>query len=516
MATPKGGYDCDFVNNPPKSLECTICLLTLRDPHVISCCGNHFCRPCVERVQRDRKPCPLCNDPNFTVFLHKGVMREINALLVRCPQKELGCGWEGELGKLQRHVDPGAGLNDSGCGFVKVGCVYECGGRFLRGEIHVHELDACPRRPVEAVMASIVKRLDALTVENQEIKAENQQLKREVVQLKDGLATKAEVTQLKDGLATKAEVTQLKDGLATKAEVTQLKDGLALSKAEVTQLKDGLATKAEVAQLKDGLATKAEVTRIKDGLATKAEVTRIKDGLATKAEVTRIKDGLATKAEVTRIKDGLATKAEVTRIKDGLATKAEVTRIKDGLAMKAEVTRLSDATAKELKLCAKRMDVGAKYLSLDMRLTPTPPFNFTMCNYEHFKSVDYVWHSEPFYTHHGGYKLLMQLFTNGSGSGKGTHLSVFVCIMRGENDDILQWPFRGRVTVQAYNRGTEEWDNDYVVRFDNSPESYCKQPLADSLSNPGWGVAKYLAKNDIKCYASEGVIRFRVYKVELL
>ena len=390
-------YDCDFVNDPPKSLECTICLLTLREPHVISCCGNHFCRPCVERVQRDRKPCPLCNDPNFTVFLHKGVMREINALLVRCPQKELGCGWEGEIGQLQRHLDPGAGLNESECGFVEVECVYECGGRFLRGEVHVHELDACPRRPVEVVMASIFKRLDALTVENQKITAENQQLKREVVQLKDGLATKAEVT----------------------------------------------------------------------------------------------------------------------RIKDGLATKAEVTRIKDGLATKAEVTRLSDATAKELKLCAKTRDVDAKCLSLDKRLTPTPPFNFTMFNYEHFKSVNYVWHSEPFYTHHGGYKMRVQVDPNGYETGKGTHLSLFVHIMRGENDDKLQWPFRGSVTVQAYNRETETWDKTDAVRFAEATDPGCGKPRADCISNSGWGNPWFITNNEIKFYTQQGVIRFRVYKVEL-
>ena len=30
----KGGYGYDFVSPPPKSLECSICLLTMHDPHV--------------------------------------------------------------------------------------------------------------------------------------------------------------------------------------------------------------------------------------------------------------------------------------------------------------------------------------------------------------------------------------------------------------------------------------------------------------------------------------------------
>ena len=375
MAAPKGGYDCDFVNDPPKNLECTICLLILREPYIISCCGNHFCRACVERVQRDRKPCPLCNDPNFTVFLHKGVMREVNALLVRCPQKELGCGWEGELGQLQRHLNPGAGLNERGCGFVEVGCVYECGGRFLRSEILAHESDNCPCRPVQMVLASIVKRLDALTAENQAIKTENRQLKQEVLQLKDGLA---------------------------------------------------------------------------------------------------------------------------------------------------DVTQLSDTTAKELQLCAKTREVDAKCLSLEERIPVTciPPVNFSMYNYKHFKSVDYNWHSEPFYTHRGGYKMRLQLNPGGCGGGKGTHLSLFVWIMCGENDDKLQWPFRGRVIVQAYNRETNTWDKDSAILFDdatNNSKSFIK-PQADSVSSIGVGNTHYIANYELGCYVhvlADG-IRCRVHKVYLL
>ena len=60
----------------PKSLECPVCLMTFRDPHVISCCGNEFCQVCIERVHRDGKPCPLCNEPNFTTMLHKKLVRE--------------------------------------------------------------------------------------------------------------------------------------------------------------------------------------------------------------------------------------------------------------------------------------------------------------------------------------------------------------------------------------------------------------------------------------------------------
>ncbi len=163
-----GGYDNDFVDEPPKSLECSICLLTLRNPTVISCCGNHFCEPCIGRIKSNRKPCPLCNSPDFTTFLHKGVAREVNALRVYCPKKAQGCDWQGELGQVDRHLNPPA--NSRGCGFVMVECQYRCGGMFERRMIDSHETDDCAKRPIEVQMAFLARRLETLAIENRDIK----------------------------------------------------------------------------------------------------------------------------------------------------------------------------------------------------------------------------------------------------------------------------------------------------------------------------------------------------------
>ena len=36
---------------------------------------------------------------------------------------------------------------------------------------------------------------------------------------------------------------------------------------------------------------------------------------------------------------------------------------------------------------------------------------------------------------------------DGDGSGKGTHLSFFLTVMKGEYDALLQWPFKQTVTL---------------------------------------------------------------------
>lgn len=42
---PAGGYeDSFFVETPPDSLTCPVCLLVLRQPHLLSCCGAHICQ----------------------------------------------------------------------------------------------------------------------------------------------------------------------------------------------------------------------------------------------------------------------------------------------------------------------------------------------------------------------------------------------------------------------------------------------------------------------------------------
>ena len=47
---PQGGYDYEFVDSPPDTWECPVCLSTLRDPHLLSCCGVKICQSCIEGV----------------------------------------------------------------------------------------------------------------------------------------------------------------------------------------------------------------------------------------------------------------------------------------------------------------------------------------------------------------------------------------------------------------------------------------------------------------------------------
>ena len=44
----KGGYDYSLVDTPPDELVCKICHHPSREPHLSVCCGQTFCKMCLE------------------------------------------------------------------------------------------------------------------------------------------------------------------------------------------------------------------------------------------------------------------------------------------------------------------------------------------------------------------------------------------------------------------------------------------------------------------------------------
>ena len=79
-------------------------------------------------------------------------------------------------------------------------------------------------------------------------------------------------------------------------------------------------------------------------------------------------------------------------------------------------------------------------------------------------------YSAPFYTHRFGYKLCLRVYLNGDGTGKGTHISFFLNLMRGDYDAMLSWPFQQRVTMMLLDQNKRK---NIVKAFRPNPSSYC-------------------------------------------
>ena len=134
-----GGYDYEFVSEPPDELKCSVCLLALRDPSLTSCCGKHFCQSCISRIKNEGKPCPLCQEKDYQLMLDKSIIRRVRELKIKCPNSGRGCEWVGEFGSIERHLDVS-------CGFVEVTCDYCQSQDILRNSLADHK-NTCPARP---------------------------------------------------------------------------------------------------------------------------------------------------------------------------------------------------------------------------------------------------------------------------------------------------------------------------------------------------------------------------------
>ena len=103
--------------------------------------------------------------------------------------------------------------------------------------------------------------------------------------------------------------------------------------------------------------------------------------------------------------------------------------------------RITTKTVLELKKDVKQL-----------KHTITSPFTYRLTNYQKRKKDNDQFYSLPFYTSPTGYKMYIQVDANGDGDGKGTHVSVFAFLMKGDNDDFLTWPFTGSVTIELLNQ----------------------------------------------------------------
>ena len=65
-------------------------------------------------------------------------------------------------------------------------------------------------------------------------------------------------------------------------------------------------------------------------------------------------------------------------------------------------------------------------------------------------------YSPCFFTSRYGYKMCARIYLNGDGMGRGTHISVFFVVMRGQYDAILRWPFRQKVTFMLLDQDNVE------------------------------------------------------------
>ena len=117
--------------------------------------------------------------------------------------------------------------------------------------------------------------------------------------------------------------------------------------------------------------------------------------------------------------------------------------------------------------------------------------------FEHRRVSD-EWWSTPFYTRPNGYKLQLKVRANGAASCKGTHVSMFVHLMKSENDDILTWPFKCDITIRLLNWREDKGHVEKTVPFnDNTNIKARKRVMEGDRATDGWGYHQFISHSDL-------------------
>ena len=138
----------EFVEDPAQELICQICYNVLQEPHVTDCCGQHFCKCCLDSSVNEYtriKACPHCRERNYKHLIYKPYQRKINELIVYCKNRSRGCLDTMKLGVLEQHVSV---ENSSGCQYTILPCPNDCYEDVLRRDMDEHRESICGRRKV--------------------------------------------------------------------------------------------------------------------------------------------------------------------------------------------------------------------------------------------------------------------------------------------------------------------------------------------------------------------------------
>ena len=166
-----------------------------------------------------------------------------------------------------------------------------------------------------------------------------------------------------------------------------------------------------------------------------------------------------------------------------------------------EVRKLKDRNERQLKALddtitrlEERLETLTELCRLKARNEHIAPCMFRMSHFHQFKTGYMSWFSPGFYTHPFGYKMQLKMDANGSGTGRGSHLSVYLCITKGDYDDSLKWPLQYRCFITLLNQLEDKWHHTEIVAYMKDIDDELNSRMFDEPSiNCGWGRNQFIA-----------------------
>ena len=125
---------------------------------------------------------------------------------------------------------------------------------------------------------------------------------------------------------------------------------------------------------------------------------------------------------------------------------------------------------------------------------------FTVTGFSEKKQADETCFSPPFYTHIGGYKVCLKVYANGDEDGRGSHVSIYAHLIRGEYDDELEWPFEGSITVDLLNQKEDKRHCSKTYKFNrytDEDSTITSRVIDEKEHGVGFGNPKFISHADL-------------------
>lgn len=200
-------------------------------------------------------------------------------------------------------------------------------------------------------------------------------------------------------------------------------------------------------------------------------------------------------------------------------TKAELTATRDRVNV-LEALLFQYIGKKSLDRCHETnsgWSIRLHLASLTASTSPVAPVIIKMKEYNKMKTRKRTWYSDNIYTHDRGYRLCLCVVAAGEHTGKGTHLSVYLCLMKGLYDEQLTWPFSGKVEICLLNQISDEQHISVTTAFsDYDNDDIVGRVMHDRIGNkrPGYPMFvshESLSKSTPVCqYLKDDCLYFKV------
>ncbi|OWF48149.1 TNF receptor-associated factor 3-like [Mizuhopecten yessoensis] len=526
-----------FVNLDPK-YTCLKCRDILRDA-VQTLCGHRMCEVCAAKVFDEPPPfmCPGNDDtcvPNLKkeeIFRDPSARREIAKLSVFCPNKEQGCTQEMQWKQQEEHklgceytslqcsyVNNGCETRTikknleehlQGCEYRNVPCSY-CKEDIIFNQKQDHESNQCMRYPI-----ACPNNCGMEDRPREELKDHTPDCPNRPFHCKfrnvgcDFKGLKEDVTEHEQGsvdhhlqLTTVYTASVDLQSMEIRRELQDMSESQGNFKKTVDQCLSA------VTSLREGMeARKKAIKEVK--LQSVAVAERLIH-LERRVEDTARKDTVDKQGnEIQTLRDGQTNLSNrVTRIEQNGLGNA------DGMSVGGNVGSKLQTHERQIGL----MDIRLSELDLRLQIHETASFNGMLI----WKLRDYArrkqearngrtlsLYSQPFYTSQFGYKMCARVYLNGDGMGKGTHVSLFFVVMRGDFDSLLPWPFQQKVTLMLLDQDTGKHKLSDSFKPDPNSNSF-RKPQTEMNIASGCPVFVSQAVLETKTYLQEDTLFIKI------